>query len=71
MIATCPTCRNTGAIGERYCTCEVAQALRARIDADPRIQQLRAEIDRYLDAPEPVYLSVPAYQGVARLDDEN
>lgn len=48
MIATCPHCHNTGAIGERYCTCEAAQALRARIDNDPRMQELRAKIDRAL-----------------------
>ena len=53
MIATCPLCRNTGAVGERYCTCEAALALRSRIDNNPRVQELRAKIDRLLgDAEE-------------------
>jgi len=47
-LKTCPRCRNTGAVDDRYCTCEAAIALRARIDADPRMQELRTRIDRLL-----------------------
>ena len=52
MIATCVACHNTGAVGERYCSCEAAMALRARIDADPQMQELRARIERNLGAAE-------------------
>ena len=60
MIATCPRCRNTGHVDERYCSCEAAMALRARIDSDPRVQQLRAAIDRNLDeGPQPTFVELP------------
>lgn len=76
MIATCPTCRNTGAIGERYCSCEAAQALRARDDQDPAVLARRAEIQRLLDEATPMFVRVPiiyagpAANGVAQLDDD-
>lgn len=47
-LATCPRCSNAGAVGERYCDCPAAVALRARIDADERIAEARAKIDRLL-----------------------
>lgn len=34
--AACLRCSNTGAIGERYCGCPAAAALRARLDADAK-----------------------------------
>lgn len=51
MIATCPTCRNTGAIGERYCSCPAATAPRARIE--PLIADINAQIDLLLGRPSP------------------
>lgn len=56
MIKTCPRCRNAGHVGEWYCDCEVARVLRARIDSDPRIRELRAKIDRLLGDQEPAVL---------------
>jgi hypothetical protein len=58
-IATCPECNNTGAIGERYCDCPVAMALRARIDNDPAVQAARARIDYLLDQHSSPAIVVP------------
>jgi hypothetical protein len=70
MIATCPRCHNTGADGERYCSCEAAAALRARIETAPEFAEFRrkrAEVDYMLARieesalhPIPVPASAPA-----------
>lgn len=59
MIKVCQHCRNTGAVDERYCSCEAALALRVRIDADPRIQELRARIERNLNQDPAVFVQLP------------
>jgi hypothetical protein len=52
-IKTCGACGNTGAVGDRYCSCEAAVALRSRIDNIPGMREVRTRIDRMLDAPVP------------------
>lgn len=58
-IASCPACSNIGVIGERYCACPAAVALRARIEADPRIRQLQTAIERNLGERGPVLVTMP------------
>lgn len=53
MTSACPHCYDTGAIGAGYCDCSAATTLRARIDAHPGMQKLRARIDRMLGDPSP------------------
>lgn len=50
---TCARCHDVGAVDERYCDCQAAAALRERIDADPRVQELYKEIERVLGDSEP------------------
>lgn len=52
MITTCHHCRNTGVVGERYCSCEAAAELRDRIETSPEFAEFRrkrAEVDYMLN----------------------